>query len=197
MEKNSSADSLIMEPRPPKRKTKEMERKEPELHVFVLSEDGPTKVLESWWTDKLHLVLREEMLKALSTGKFNNRVGPNHRLAIRSTKFCFQTGTIKITAYNEASAIFIAQVVTSPDFSIKMKKNQTVRFGAETVIANKRQVFIPWKKKVYFSYFDGPFEEVMWYALRHCHSSVHLELAIDVAYSHPTDVLPTLAPMPV
>ena len=120
-----------------------MERKEPELHVFVPSEDGPRKVLESWWTDKLHLVLREEMLKALSTGKFNNRVGPNHRLAIRSTKFCFQTGTIKITAYNEASAIFIAQVVTSPDFSIKMKKNQNVRFGAETVIANKRQVFIP------------------------------------------------------
>ena len=143
MEKNSSADSLIREPRPPKRKTKEMERKEPELHVFVPSEDGPRKVLESWWSDKLHLVLREEMLKALSTGKFNNRVGPNHRLAIRSTKFCFQTGTIKITAYNEASAIFIAQVVTSPDFSIKMKKNQNVRFGAETVIANKRQVFIP------------------------------------------------------
>ena len=142
MEKNSSADSLIREPRPPKRKTKEMERKEPELHVFVPSEDGPRKVLESWWTDKLHLVLREQILKAVSTGNFNtNRVGPNPR--IRSTKFCSQSGTIKITAYNEASAIFIAQVVTSPDFSIKMKKNQNVRFGAETVIANKRQVFIP------------------------------------------------------
>ena len=119
-----------------------MERKEPELHVFVPSEDGPRKVLESWWTDKLHLVLREQILKAVSTGNFNtNRVGPNPR--IRSTKFCSQSGTIKITAYNEASAIFIAQVVTSPEFSITTKKNQTVRFGAETVLANKRQVFIP------------------------------------------------------
>ena len=142
MEQNNSTDFLVVEPRQPKRKTKYIEQRSPELSVFVHSEVGPREVLESWWADKLKLVLREEILKANSTAKFSsNRIGPNPR--IRSTKFCSQSKTIKITAYNEASAIFIAQVVTSPRFSIKLKKDQTIRFGAETIISNRRQVFLP------------------------------------------------------
>ena len=141
MEHNNSTDRLVVEPRQPKRKTKYFERRSPELSVFVRSKVGPQEALESWWTDKLKPILREEIIKANSTFKFSsNGFGPNPR--ILSSRFCSQSGTIKITAYNEASAIFIAQVVTSPRFSIRLKKNRRIRFGAEAVISNRRQVFL-------------------------------------------------------